>query len=162
MLIYPASFEAGSLNSSPSIVSLGLPVYHDVSTVPEAQTPYVKSVAAMTSAELDHLENDIWGQAGTICYTVDGYRTCESGKAKSRVGLYEVTEYPSLIQQPGWWQSTAQTSAQRPLAGFKVVDLSRLVAAPAIFRGLAELGASVMRVVGPHLDDHSRLHPDMS
>jgi crotonobetainyl-CoA:carnitine CoA-transferase CaiB-like acyl-CoA transferase len=41
------------------------------------------------------------------------------------------------------------------------VDLTRVIAAPAITRGLAELGASVMRVAAPHLVDFSALHCDL-
>ena len=46
--------------------------------------------------------------------------------------------------------------------GLKVVDLTRVIAGPAISRGLAELGASVMRVTAPHLSDFTGLHPDLN
>jgi hypothetical protein len=44
----------------------------------------------------------------------------------------------------------------------KVVDLTRIVAGPSIGRSLAEMGASVMRVTGPHIADFSGLHPDLN
>ena len=54
------------------------------------------------------------------------------------------------------------SSPQRPLAGLKVVDLTRVIAAPTITRSLAEMGASVMRVTSPNVTDHSALHQDLS
>lgn len=63
---------------------------------------------------------------------------------------------------PGWWPATRRTSAARPLGGLKVVDLTRVIAGPAVSRGLAELGASVMRVTAPHLADMSHLHADLN
>lgn len=128
----------------------------------EAIKPYVDAIALLSSTELDHLENDIWRQAGTICWTTQEYKDTESGRANAPVGLYEVTEYPDTSQKPEWWSSPPSAPTNRPLMGLKVVDISRVIAAPAVSRGLAELGASVMRVVAPHLPDHSRLHPDMN
>ena len=42
------------------------------------------------------------------------------------------------------------------------MDLTRIIAAPAITRGLAELGASVLRVTSPHHADFHGLHPDLN
>jgi crotonobetainyl-CoA:carnitine CoA-transferase CaiB-like acyl-CoA transferase len=44
----------------------------------------------------------------------------------------------------------------------KVIDLSRVIAAPAVTRGLAELGASVMRITSPSICDFSSLHLDLN
>jgi len=44
----------------------------------------------------------------------------------------------------------------------KVVDITRVIAAPALTRGLAELGASVMRVTAAHITDMSSLHADLN
>jgi hypothetical protein len=48
------------------------------------------------------------------------------------------------------------------LAGLKIVELTRVIAGPAIGRGLAELGASVMRVTASHLPDFSGLQADLN
>lgn len=42
------------------------------------------------------------------------------------------------------------------------MDLTRIIAAPAVTRGLAELGASIMRVTSPNLVDMNNLHIDLS
>lgn len=41
--------------------------------------------------------------------------------------------------------------AERPLAGLRVLDLTRILAGPLAGRGLAELGADVLMVTAPHL-----------
>jgi crotonobetainyl-CoA:carnitine CoA-transferase CaiB-like acyl-CoA transferase len=54
------------------------------------------------------------------------------------------------------------SSAERPLAGLKVIDLTRVIAAPTITRSLAEMGASVMRITSPNVTDFSGLHQDLN
>jgi crotonobetainyl-CoA:carnitine CoA-transferase CaiB-like acyl-CoA transferase len=49
---------------------------------------------------------------------------------------------------------------RRPLAGLKVLNITRVIAAPVIGRGLAEMGASMIRVTAPHICDYSALHCD--
>jgi crotonobetainyl-CoA:carnitine CoA-transferase CaiB-like acyl-CoA transferase len=46
--------------------------------------------------------------------------------------------------------------------GLKVVDLSRVIAAPTVTRGLAELGASIMRVTSSAVCDTAILHIDLN
>ncbi|RMJ14268.1 hypothetical protein CDV36_006094 [Fusarium kuroshium] len=130
----------GSMNPDPTLDSIGLPHDMQADSLEEAREPFVEAVGKFTS-EMQHLATDVYRQAGTICYTVDEYRQA---------------------QEPGWWPSTETTSPARPLAGLKVVDLTRVIAAPATSRGLAEYGASVMRVVAPHLLDTSPLHLDLN
>ncbi len=55
-----------------------------------------------------------------------------------------------------------QTAHPQAFAGLKVVDLTRVIAAPAVTRSLAELGASVMRVTAPHLPDATTWHADLN
>ncbi|TFK50868.1 hypothetical protein OE88DRAFT_1735609 [Heliocybe sulcata] len=42
----------------------------------------------------------------------------------------------------------------RPLDGIKVLEMTRVIAGPAIGRHLAELGATVVRFISPHLPDY--------
>ncbi|RSL98228.1 hypothetical protein CEP52_010411 [Fusarium oligoseptatum] len=152
----------GSMNPDPTLDSIGLPYDMQADSLEEAREPFVEAVGKLTSEEMQHLATDVYRQAGTICYTADEYRQSEHGRANSHVGLFEVHSHPNPAQEPGWWPSTETTSPARPLAGLKVVDLTRVIAAPATSRGLAEYGASVMRVVAPHLPDTSPLHLDLN
>ncbi|KAK3323243.1 CoA-transferase family III domain-containing protein [Cercophora scortea] len=154
----------GSLNPTPSLEFLNLPLDLPVTTLEEAIPPIEAAVATHTAAELQSL-NDTHGQAGTICLTPEEYKASAHGKANAHVGLFEIDRHPSsstASSEPAWWPSTPRTSTARPLGGLKVVSLTRIVAGPTIDRGLAELGASVMRITAPHLADFSVLHPDLN
>ncbi|KAF2494190.1 CoA-transferase family III [Lophium mytilinum] len=152
----------GSMNPDPTLNSLGLPVRKEVETVEESWKPFEEKIGQINSEDLQKLESDEWKQAGTICWTTDEYRDSEHGKANAHIALYDIKDIPSPNQPAGWWPDSAETSPQRPLAGLKVVDLTRVIAAPAVTRGLAELGASVMRVTAPHITDFSALHLDLN
>jgi hypothetical protein len=150
------------MNPDPSLESIGLPHELDASTVEESWKPFMEKISQIESQEMQHLASDVYKQAGTICWTMEEYKASEQYKANANVGLYEVREHKIPNQLPGWWKDAPHTSAKRPLGGLKVVDLTRVIAAPAITRGLAELGASVMRVTAAHLVDFSSLHCDLN
>ena len=116
-------------------------------------------MAEKTAAEWDHILPEEYGQAGTICWAPEEYGETEQGKSHAGIGLYSIEHHVNPAQQAGWWSDAPQTSVRRPLAGLKIVDLTRIVAGPSIGRILAELGASVMRVTSPHIADFSGLHP---
>jgi len=152
----------GSMNPEPSQDAIGVPHNKDCASFEESIAPYVEAIAQITSDELQHRVTDTFQQAGTICHTTSEYAASEHGKANAKAGLYEIHARPNPSQLPAWWASTSSTSPSRPLAGLKVVDLTRIIAAPAVTRGLAELGASIMRVTPPHQPDLSSLHPDLN
>lgn len=121
-----------------------------------------KKVSEIDEEEMQGLATETYGQAGTICYTTTEYASSAHGIANTNARVFELHHHPNPSQLPGWWPSSPETSSKRPLAGLKVVDLTRVIAAPAISRGLAELGASVMRITAPHIQDYSGLHCDLN
>ncbi|OAL38854.1 hypothetical protein AYO20_02060 [Fonsecaea nubica] len=154
----------GSIDPRPTIESLGLPQESSASSLQEAFKPYVEAVSRFTAEELQDLETNRFRQAGTICYSIDEYNNSEHGKANAHIGLFEIHHRPNPVQQATWWPDAPSSpgSPKRPLAGLKVVDLTRVIASPAVSRGLAELGASVMRIVSPNITDTSGLHLDLN
>ena len=153
----------GSLQPDITLDMLGLPHDMEVSTNEEAVAPFIEKLSGWNSDKLQHEVSDVHKQAGVICHSADSFRKTEHGKANSHVSLFEIHDHPSPVQGPAWWPTPAgQNSSQRPLAGLKIVDMSRIIAAPAISRGLAELGASVMRVTSPKLPDLHNLHIDLN
>ncbi len=111
--------------------------------------------------EWDQISNEDAKQAATVCWMTEEYANTAQGKATEHIGLYQIQPYPDPLLRSGWWNSMETTSVRHPLAGLKIVDFTRIVAGPSISRSLAELGASVMRVTGPHIADFSGLHPDL-
>jgi hypothetical protein len=152
----------GSMNPEPTQDSLGLPHELGADSVEESWKPYMDAVGELDSAEMQRLASDVYKQAGTICWTTEEFKKSEHGKKNAHIALYEIHAVKNKNQPVCWWPDSPQTSAQRPLAGLKVVDLTRVIAAPALTRGLAELGASVMRVTAEHITDMSALHVDLN
>ncbi|RVD85671.1 uncharacterized protein DFL_003982 [Arthrobotrys flagrans] len=155
----------GSMNPDPTLTALKLPLDGKPDETEESAVDRIQAVTSkIDSAELDELMNEQFRQAGTISYTAEEYFNSEHGKANSKVGLYEITKDPKSSQPATWWKedASAPSSPKRPLAGLKVVDLTRVIASPAISRGLAEMGASVMQVTSPQLTDLSIVHQDLN
>lgn len=153
----------GSMNPDPMLKALGVPRDMHFDNIDDVFSPFQEAALKYTADELQTMA-DTNRQAGTICWTKEDFKTTEHGKANAEARLFEIEAHPDPAQTPGWWPSVpgVDESPRRPLAGLKVVDLTRVIAGPAITRGLAELGASVMRVTAPHLCDMSVLHPDLN
>ncbi|KAJ4360745.1 uncharacterized protein N0V89_001312 [Didymosphaeria variabile] len=104
---------------------------------------------------VDELEEMNWRikQAGVTCLKWEDFQTTEHGQA--------------LLQEPPWRVDLlepesppapfpfAASSAPKPqiLAGIRVIELCRIIAGPAIGRGLAEYGAEVIKITSPNLSD---------
>ncbi|KAJ5634544.1 hypothetical protein N7528_002386 [Penicillium herquei] len=131
----------GGLVPDVTLDMLGLPHDLPVSNREEAVAPFIERISRISSEELQYLAADVHKQSGVICQSAESFRETEHAKANSHVSLFEIHDYPSSKQGPTWWSNaTTQDSSSRPLAGLKVVDMSRIIAAPAVSRGLAELG----------------------
>ncbi|KAF5371039.1 hypothetical protein D9757_010309 [Collybiopsis confluens] len=164
-LISRLMYMTGSMNPEPSLAAMGLPFNGEPNDTYDNVVDRIQSkVLQIDSAELDGLMNDKNRQAGTIAWTADEYFSSEHGQENGQIGLYEIIKDPASTQPQSWWPDhpSIPSSPKRPLAGLKVVDLTRVIAAPTITRGLAEMGASVMRVTSPHITDFSFLHHDLN
>ncbi|KAK5167540.1 uncharacterized protein LTR77_007239 [Saxophila tyrrhenica] len=165
--IYPTSDDRyfnihGDMNPDPCLDALDLPHDMDHPSFEAGVQCFQNAVGRLSSSDLEHRFSDLHHQSGTTCLSRSEFNASAHGKANAHVGLWELHPHPNPSQPPCWWPSIPSTSPARPLAGLKVVDLTRVIAAPAVTRGLAELGASVMRVTAPHLPDVSGLHPDLN
>lgn len=83
----------------------------------------------------------------------------DQGKAISNIPIYELSAAESGIHSECQWPPATSNKA---LSGIKVLEISRIIAAPAIGRGLAEHGATVLRITSDALPDMHLLHPDLS
>ncbi|KAH4048462.1 hypothetical protein HBH49_159000 [Parastagonospora nodorum] len=152
----------GSMNPEPTQDSIGVPHHKSASTPKEAYAPYEDKLSKIDSQDMQTLESDTYKQAGTICFSAEEFKETAHAKANAHVGLYAIHPVKNTAQPACWWPGIPKTTPLRPLAGLKVVDITRVIAAPALTRGLAELGASVMRVTAQHITDMSALHVDLN
>lgn len=153
------------MNPDPTLTALGLPADGQPDDTTESVIKRFQDIVGQhDSGELDDLMNEKFRQAGTIAWSTGEYFASEHGRANQHVGLYELQRETGSSQPASWWQDNASllSSPKRPLAGLKVVDLTRVIAAPSITRGLAEMGASVMRITSPRITDFSMLHQDLN
>ncbi|RFU29289.1 hypothetical protein B7463_g7044, partial [Scytalidium lignicola] len=153
----------GSLNPDPSLEAIGFPWDQtEIKTAEEAWPVFSARIGEKDASEWDQLLGETYHQAATICWSPEEFASTAQGQAIKDIGLYKIHYRPNDTQKLGWWPDSPSTSPSRPLAGLKIVDLTRVIAGPAIGRSLAEMGASVMRVTAPHLADFSGLHPDLN
>lgn len=153
------------MNPEPTLTALELPLDGQEGDTYDSTVERIQNVVAQHDSEsLDKLMNEQYKQAGTIAWTVGEFLQSEHGQANAHVGLYELEKVEGCSQPASWWPDSPSmpSSPQRPLAGLKVVDLTRVIAAPTITRSLAEMGASVMRVTSPNVTDMSGLHQDLN
>jgi crotonobetainyl-CoA:carnitine CoA-transferase CaiB-like acyl-CoA transferase len=153
----------GSMNPDPSLKAIGFPWDRpEITTTEEAWQPFMERIAQKTAEEWDQILGEDARQAATICLSPEEYVEHPHGKANEHVGLYNIKKHEGSNQAANWWKESSLTSVHRPLAGLRILDLTRVIAGPTIGRSLAELGASVMRVTAPHLPDFTGLQPDLN
>jgi len=143
----------GSLEATQALNMIGLEGHRpDLTDYHECIRIIEDHVQQFTAAELEERNHKIQ-QAGVTCLKWDEFRATEHGK--------------ELLQQPPWKVDSLETetlptplpfhSSRAPgpqiLAGIRVLELCRIIAGPAMGRGLAEYGAQVIKITAPHLSD---------
>lgn len=97
------------------------------------------------------------GLAGSPCYTPAGWLETLPGKALARHPLINYKQVPrsSAADQVNKVPSFSKMPSNdtRPLAGVKVLELARIIAAPACGAVLASMGAEVIRIQTVRLMD---------
>ncbi|KAF5337984.1 hypothetical protein D9758_014322 [Tetrapyrgos nigripes] len=149
----------GSLDPVPTMKALGIDPNMKMPIGTSPCDIYAEKIATYNAFDLDKYLNDEYRQAATVCLTTEEYLASPQGRANAHVGLFEIHHVPNPRQKPTWWTPVeGKTTPERPLFGLKVIDLTRVIAAPTIARTLAEQGASILRITSPNVPDFAEIN----
>ena len=107
------------------------------------------AIRGWEGATLDRTLADA-GLCAALIRTPDEWAALEQARAIARLPLFEIERIGDAPAEPPHHGDTG-ADADRPLAGVRVLDLSRIIAGPVAGRALAHHGADVLSVNGPHL-----------
>ncbi|MFM0072645.1 CoA transferase [Paraburkholderia sediminicola] len=104
-----------------------------------------EAIRGWDGATLDQTLADA-GLCAALIRTPDEWAALDQAKAIAALPLFEIERIGDAPVEP-----PREAGAERPLAGVRVLDLSRIIAGPVAGRALAQHGAEVLMVNGPHL-----------
>jgi crotonobetainyl-CoA:carnitine CoA-transferase CaiB-like acyl-CoA transferase len=136
----------GSMDATPTLTMLNLPLSRPELDEQSATHEFCSVVRGWDSRTLDQTANEQYRQAGTICYTPQEFKESEQGRAIAAHSLYLLKKLPSPAPKPIAWPAPGPNSTRRPLEGIKILDVSRVIAAPTIAKLCALFGATVIRI----------------
>ncbi|KAK9444183.1 caib baif family enzyme [Metarhizium brunneum] len=146
----------GSMNASATMGMVGVEE-QDV-TREEAIKIFTDKVAQYDAAYLEKTANEHLRQAGVTCLTPEEFFASEHGKIMADEPLWTMKPVPAPRST---WPSQ-KSDKLKPLEGIRVIDFSRVIAAPVISKVLAVLGAEVIKVSNKNLPDVTATWIDLS
>ncbi|KAF4463489.1 caib baif family enzyme [Fusarium albosuccineum] len=149
----------GSMNAAPTMEMLG--VEEQTATREEAIKIYADKVAQHDADFLEKKANDELREAGVTCLTPEEFFESEQGRIMADEPLWTAKPIPAPKSE---WPTikNPDSSGFKPLAGIRIIDFARVIAAPVMSKILAVLGAEVIKVTNKDLPDVSALWMDLS
>ncbi|KAK8095066.1 hypothetical protein PG997_001751 [Apiospora hydei] len=132
----------GSMDAPPVLKSIGVdPSDAAANASNEAAAAHIAQHTSKISPEKLEMTNLLNGLCGSICFTPEQWNNSSMGKSLAAHPVINVK--PPLAPDPD----------RGPLAGVRVLEMTRVIAGPQISTILSSLGADVIRVNPPHLPD---------
>ncbi|KAF5560098.1 acyl transferase carnitine dehydratase [Fusarium phyllophilum] len=142
----------GSMNAEPVLKSIGVDPSEAITSNEEAAAHIAKFTSKLSPEKLE-FTNLVNGNCGSICFTPKQWNESEMGKSLAAHPLINVKAQDQAIPTPPVAFPSLDPADKRPLAGIKVVEMTRVIAGPQIGTILSSFGADVIRVNPPHLPD---------
>ncbi|KAL4731011.1 hypothetical protein ACLX1H_003053 [Fusarium chlamydosporum] len=145
----------GSLDSWKMLAVIGISKDLDtkIRTNDEAYAVIQERVKTFRSRELEQIMLEK-GLSGSIVHSPQGWQETDMGRSLSRHPLINYKQQTQTAPSP-----FPELADNRPLAGIKVVELTRIIAGAAAGAALASLGAEVIRVNSSKLKDYTPAQP---
>ncbi|KAK3997894.1 succinate--hydroxymethylglutarate CoA-transferase [Cladorrhinum sp. PSN332] len=157
----------GSLNIPPMLRNLGIDPDKAGIDTPKKAYEYIRGKTSEYSGEELEYKNLVGGFCGSICFTPGEWASTSMGRVLGERPLIDVVSSSSSSCSPHRhfvdllprtiFPSLPFSGSDKPLAGVKVLELARIIAAPQLGVLLASYGADVIRVNAPHLPDMNML-----
>lgn len=145
----------GNLDPAGFLKAYGLDPQFPASTRDEAYDIIKAEISKYSAGDLE-LKNMEHGFTGQTVYTPKHWRETTMGKA---VAHHPVVDFKQILGTEGLSPVPfPQTRDSRPLAGIKIIELARVIAAPAAGAGLAALGADVISIQSPNIPNLGVCH----
>lgn len=142
----------GSLDAPPTLRSIGLDPDAKVASNEEAAALIAEHTRKFLPAELE-MNNLMDGLCGSVCFTPKQWTDSSMGKSLASHPLVDVEQQTHAVPTGPVAFPPLKPGDTRPLAGVKVIEMTRVIAGPMIGTILTALGADVIRLNPPHLRD---------
>ncbi|KAF2994246.1 hypothetical protein E8E13_000968 [Curvularia kusanoi] len=153
-------YSHSDFNAGKAMEMLGIEE-NDTISYDEAYRVYAEKIAQWDAQLLEETANSEYRISGTQCLSHEEFLCSEPGKIVCEEPLYTLN--PVRAPRSQWPNSEGGSDSENsPLTGIKVIDLSRVIAAPVISKILAVLGAEVLKISWEELPDYGFLWVDLS
>ena len=143
----------GSLEASKALNMIGLDSHRpDLTAYHECIKIIGDHVKRFTAEQLEEMNRNI-KQAGVTCLKWEDFQATQHGQELVKQPPWKVESLENATPPVPFPFKSSRAPKPQILSGIRVLELCRIIAGPAIGRGLAEYGAEVIKVTSPNLSD---------